>query len=276
MNIIRDNMLIGEKLRVGKPRIQPTRGELFQKITDGFGHTILKPISSNTVVLGGAIAALEALTGVEASFKPNTLNDILNIPCGSAGGANRIALFAIGTGGCGLDFGSIKDESVLQNNVLDLIPMRYTGSVDGIDSSKYFMKKLNSDGTTYSWYCKEFDSTPVITSCWKNAVDSESDGTEITSDVADSGRTDGVESFAQFEIALNIYDGREYFENCIGNLSRARYNCIGFYTGEKVYDSVSDSYEYANVRLYSVVHFNNRSLVDASSSSLLYRVYSIA
>ena len=50
-----------------------TRGELFQKIDDGYGHTFLKPIASNTVVLGGAILALEKLCGTQASFKPTTL-----------------------------------------------------------------------------------------------------------------------------------------------------------------------------------------------------------
>ena len=77
-----------------------TRGELFQKIDDGYGHTFLKPIASNTVVLGGAILALEKLCGTQASFKPTTLNDILSIPVsGTTPGKETICLFGCGTGG---------------------------------------------------------------------------------------------------------------------------------------------------------------------------------
>ena len=150
-----------------------------------------------------------------------------------------------------------------------------TSSVEGPDETKYYMKKLNSDGVTYSWYCKEFASDPVITSCWKNAIDSESDGTEIISDISDSGRNDGVESFAQFELEMNVYDGREYWINGVGSLSASRFNTIGFYTGEKV-NLGEGNYEYANVRLYSVVTFNNRSLVEESKSVLIYRLFAVS
>lgn len=249
--------------------VKVTRGELFQKMTDAYGHEFLKPIASNTVVLGGAILALEKLCDVQSSFKPTTLNEILNVSVsGTTAGKETIALFGCGTGGAQLDFGNIVATDIKQNNVKELIPMRYGASVTGNDASKYFMKVANTDGTTYSWYLKEFDSTPVIKSFWKNAVDTETDGTEITEDISSSTKTEGIESYAQFELSLNTNDVREYF-SAKGNLSMARYNTFGIYTGEKV------NGEYGNVRLYAVVNFNNRDVSLASSASFIYRLYSL-
>lgn len=246
-----------------------TKGELFQKIDDGYGHTFLKPIASNTIVLGGAILALEKLCDIQATFKPTTLNDLLSIPVsGTTAGKEKIALFSCGTGGAQIDFGNVVATDIKQNNVKDLIPIRYGASLTGVDSSKYYLKKQNSDGTTFSWYTKEFDSAPVIKSFWKNAVDTEGEGTEITEDISDSHRTEGIETYAQFELSLNTNDVREYFA-ATGNLKMARYNTFGIYTGEKVGD------EYGNVRLYAVVNFNNRDVSLANSASFIYRLYSL-
>ena len=146
--------------------------------------------------------------------------------------------------------------------------MRYAADLTGTDATKYYMKVANSDGSTFSWYLKEFDSAPVIKSFWKNAVDTEGEGTEITTDISDSGRTEGIETYAQFELSMNTNDVREYFV-AQGNLSKARYNSFGIYTGEKV------GSEYGNVRLYAVVNFNNRSLDLSSSASFVYRLFSL-
>lgn len=271
--LIRDTMGMRDTMR--KPLIpntemcKVTRGELFQKMTDGYGHEFLKPIASNTVVLGGAILALEKLCNTQSTFKPTTLNEILGITVsGTTAGKEGIALFGCGTGGAQLDFGNVVATDIKQNNVKDLIPIRYGSALTGTDATKYFMKKANSDGTTYSWYLKEFDSTPVIKSFWKNAVDSDTDGTEITEDISGSSKLDGIETYAQFELSLNTNDVREYF-SATGNLSMARYNSFGIYTGEKVND------EYGNVRLYAVVNFNNRDVSLASSASFIYRLYSL-
>ena len=272
-NIITDTM--GMRDNMCKPMIpsnstiKVTRGELFQKIDDGYGHTFLKPIASNTVVLGGAILALEKLCDIQASFHPNTLNDILSVPVsGTTAGKEKIALFGCGIGGAQLDFGNVVATDIKQNNVKEIVPMRYAADLTGTDANKYYMKVANTDGSTFSWFTKEFDSAPVIKSFWKNAVDSEGEGTEITTDISDSGRTEGIETYAQFELSMNTNDVREYFV-AQGNLSKARYNTFGIYTGEKV------GSEYGNVRLYAVVNFNNRSLDLSSSASFVYRLYSL-
>lgn len=271
--LIRDCMGLHDSMKTpmnfNNEHCKVTRGELYQKLDDGYGHTFLKPIASNTVVLGGAILALEKLCGNQASFKPTTLNDILSIPVsGTTAGNEKIALFGCGTGGAQLDFGNVVATDIKQNNVKDLIPIRYGAALTGTDYEKYFMKKANSDGSTYSWYLKEFDSDPVIKSYWKNAVDTDADGTEITEDISDSVKTEGIETFAQFELSMNTNDCREYFV-ATGNLKMARYNSFGIYTGEKV------GSEYGNVRLYAVVNFNNRDLSLSSSASFVYRLYSL-
>ena len=73
------------------------------------------------------------------------------------------------------------------------------------------------------------------------------------------------------QMDLNIYDGREYFEKYESALNTARYNEFGIYVGS--YDTVSG--EYANVRLYSTISFNNRDLSMKTKSSYLYRLYSL-
>ena len=179
-----------------------------------------------------------------------------------------IALFGCGTGGSQLDFGNIVAPDVKQNNVKEIVPMRYAADLTGTDANKYYMKAANADGSTFSWYLKEFDSTPVLKSFWKNSVDTESEGTEIIEDISDNNRTEGVETYAQFEISLNANDVREYFLTT-GNLKMARYNSFGIYTGEKVGN------EYGNVRLYAVVNFNNRSLQTPVTSSFIYRIFAL-
>ena len=58
------------------------RGILYRAEKDQYGREIFHKEAENTVVLGGAIAALERLTNQNASFRPNTLNQILNLNTG--------------------------------------------------------------------------------------------------------------------------------------------------------------------------------------------------
>ena len=46
------------------------------------------------------------------------------------------------------------------------------------------MKAANADGSTFSWYLKEFDAPPVIKSFWKNAVDSEGETDDVEGTVS--------------------------------------------------------------------------------------------
>jgi len=275
--IIRDHfVLCGDQLTDVKSRLASAKkqgkmfhGELYEKTHDSYGHPILQYVNSNTVVIGGAILALQKISGITSGFMPPALNEKYGINInGVPTGNNQILLFGCGIGGAGLDFGNVKAPDIKQNDVAGgLIPMRFGADLVGDDAPKYFFKHNNNDGT-FSWYLKEFDEGSQIRTQWKNAIDSEEDGAEITADVSESDSTDGIESFLEVNISLNSNDVREYFE-AQGNLSQARYNAFGFYSGEKVND------EYANVRLFSTVNFNNRDVTVKTTSSFAYRVYSL-
>lgn len=264
--VANDDLIITNKLN---SECASPHGRLFQVLGVQNGRRVVKEIACNTVVVGGAITALENLTGATATWKPSTLNDIYNVSA-TPNGAPKLALFGIGTGGSNLDFGSVISPDIKQRDIIQPIPLRYGESLTGDDAEKYFMKVVNTDGATNSWYLKEFSSIPVIKSCWKNSANTAEDGTEISSDIYDSKNTEGIETFTELQIDMNTLDGREYFEGT-GALTSARYNTFGFYTGSLN----AEGTEYADVRLYSVVTFNNRSLDLQSKSSFLYRIYSL-
>lgn len=275
--IIRDHFVLcgnevierNSRLKSAKAQGKMFHGELYEKTHDGYGNPILKYVESNTVVIGGAILALQKISGISTGFMPPSINEryAININ-GVPTGNNQICLFGCGLGGAGLDFGNVKAPDIKQVDVAGgLIPLRYGADLVGDEAPKYFFKHDNNDGT-FSWLLKEFDEGTQIRTLWKNAIDSEEDGAEITTDVSDSEATDGIESFVEYNISLNSNDVREHFE-AMGNLSQARYNCFGFYSGEKIND------EYANVRLFSTVNFNNRDVSVKTTSSFAYRIYSL-
>lgn len=279
-----------EKLeRVAESGIGPSTAKQFAKLTkgvlyrdDGVDHTgrnIFTKVAENTVTLGGAIAALEKLTGVEAAFKPKTLNEILNInhnvqPYDLT--KTNVALFGVGIGGATLTFDEVFDPSPRQNNVAQMVPMMVSQTeLTGTDAPKYMMRSTltTPGGTTLnSWYLKELESEPIIRSLWKDAPEEDEDGTEITADVADVESENGVESFASFKLIIKPDDIRSYFE-AIGELRMARINTIGLYLGEKVtIDGVTD---YVNVSLFSVLNLNNEPLAERKKISYIYRVYAM-
>lgn len=266
-----DKMVMGDKLchTTISDRCAAPHGRLFEVLNIN-DRRVLHEINHNLVVVGGAVMALEAITGATASWKPSTLNEIHSVEA-TASGAPKLALFGVGTGGANLDFGSVIEPSVKQRDIISPVPLRYGTALSGDESGKYFMKTTNPDmDGTYSWYLKEFSKTPIIKSCWKDAVSPDEDGTEILSDIYNSEKSEGIESFIELEINLNTLDVREYFE-ATGELSTARYNTFGFYTGSKN----AEGTEYADVRLYSVITFNNRDLSLPTQSQFVYRIYGL-
>lgn len=253
------------------------KGVLYENMKDDAGRDILRPVSDNTVVVGGAILALEHLADVSASkFIPGTLNNILEINADvpdTSGKRPTFCLFALGIGGATLDFGSITAKDIKSRNIPDIVPMRTGNALTGDDADKYFMKKINDAGDGYYWYAKEFSTQPIIQTFWKDSVDEDADGTEITGEIYDSDRTEEIETFVELKISLNIHDIREYFES-IGNLDYARYNTLGIYTGNKIVlpDGTTD---YVNVRLFAYTNFNNRDLSQKTEAEYTYRIYSL-
>lgn len=273
--LLKDNMTFASALSGSTAKSKPLfKGVLYERYKDDFGNDVLKKVAENTVVIGGAIEALEHLCNFDATWKPKTLNEIYNINADVPGDNMKsyIALFGAGTGGSGLSFGSIVEKDVKRRDVPDLIPLRVTDALTGEDSDKYYFKKDNQDGT-YSWYLKEFSVDPVIKTCWKDAADDEEDGTEVTSEIYNSERTDGLQTFAEFILDFNTKDVREYYES-IGSLDSARYNSIGLYIGEKKELSNGET-DYVNVRLFSYINIDNKSVKIKTASQYVYRILSL-
>lgn len=280
--MIRDHMIPYDKMKItphmGKQESKLARGVLYREDKDCFGRTIFTKVAENTVTLGGAIAALERLSGVDASFRPNTLNDILNLNTDYEyhRDSTVVALFGCGNEGAGMDFANVYDPDVKQNNVAGLLPMMVSqNELDGTDAEKYMMRTtiLTPDGTSLNcWYLKEFDTEPIIRSLWKDAASDDEDGTEITADISDSESENGVESFVQFKLVLNDDDVRSYYE-AMGMLPMARFNSVGLYLGEKI--TIGDREDYVNVSLFSVVNLNNEALAERKTITYYYRVYAL-
>ena len=250
------------------------KGVLYERYTDDFGNEILNKVGENTVVVGGAIEALEHLCNTEATWKPATLNQIYNVNPDIPGNNmnSYIALFGVGVGGSGLSFGSIVEKDIKRRDVPELIPLRVTDTITGDDADKYYFKKSNGDGT-FNWYLKEFSVEPVIKTCWKDSADDEEDGTEVTSEIYNSERTEDLQTFAEFILDFNTKDVREYYES-IGSLDSARYNSIGLYIGEKV-ELEDGSFDYVNVRLFSYLNIDNKSVKIKTASQYVYRILSL-
>lgn len=299
--IIKDNFGFNDNLSiqaispyeemVAKANHIPTfHGKLFEK--DEYGNLIFK--NSNTVVLGGSITALEKLAGTQAAYRTPTFNSIMNYhPMGHPQTAEEdwadepnsfLSLFGVGTGGAPDTFGMVYSPDFKQTNITDIIPFRVssTNSLDvpgilpGQDNlleRKKYTARMQS-GNNYYWYLKRFEKAVEIRSLWKNAPDLNKDGTEILSDADVTNGPDGtgIESFAECTIRIDPNDIRPYFE-ASGNIDMARFNTIGLFTGRE--HVVTDDYsDFTNIRLFSVVTFDNESVKIAKETTYVYRIYS--
>ena len=262
-----------DKNKVSSKSMPEYVGVLYEINKDDFGNQILTKIGENTVTVGGAIESLEKLCRIEATWKPKTLNELYDINVASVNKNNRkIALFGVGVGGCGLEWGSVVEKDIKSRDIPGLIPLRSAEALTGDDADLYYFKKDNGDGT-YRYYLKEFAVDTIAKSCWKDSLDEDEVGTEILSEIADSERTEGIQTFAEFVLDLNIKDVREYYES-IGSLDQARYNSIGLFIGEKV-ELPDGSFEYADVRLFSYLNIDNKSVRIKTAAQYLYRILAI-
>lgn len=212
----------------------------------------------------------------------------------------HISLFGVGTGGCALDISAVykpdfkqntlnTDDSVEEGQTGNWIPLRVSpqksldspgvlpGTDNAVERAKYhFRLPLSTEtGTMYGWYLKEFESEPTIKSLWKNAPDLSKDGTEITSDSDLATGPDGVgiESFGEVVIHISADDVRDYFVST-GSTEVPRFNSLGLFSGVKR-EAVDGEYaEYYNVRLVSVVNFENVAKRLKTDSTYVYRIYS--
>lgn len=299
MNLIKDTLPLTQAISdqaaiaARKHGLPVFKGKLFKhdgpmdQNLDKYGRPIFDFVNENTVVIGGAVLALEKLFGTTSSFMPRTLNEEfdLNTNVQYTNDETRIALFGVGIGGCGLEWGTAYDPDFKQHTLGDLnssmIPFRVSpnetvgADSSGVTPSNYFFRKQLQVGTGdqyYAWYLKEFSNNPVpIKSLWQDTIDPNDDGAEILGNTIDSSRTDLIECFGECVLSLSEEDLREYY-TAAGNLKNARYNQIGLFTGVK--KKITDYYyDYVGVRLFSVVNFDNVSVKEPSSTTYVYRIY---
>ena len=280
------------------------KGVLFKK--DDFGREI--KIAENTVVIGGAIAALEKLFLGEVSIPGSddnwykggiTLNQMLNInasthtntdPTSTETERVLVGYFGVGLTGAGKTFGEVNTPN-FKNNALDddatpqrsphvvltgssseragMLPIKFSTDTT---STEYFMQReetVTTTGNQYqAYYLKKIDSVSLIV----DDEDSTSHDAIYGENSAEAIRNSSglIEAYAECHLKLTTNDVRDYFA-ARSELSEARYNTIGLFIGPQ--RDETDDTELTDVRLFSYVNFNNVSVVDAEETEYIYRVY---
>lgn len=263
-----------------KGKLYKHEGPLNQNVDD-WGNPIFEHVNDNTVVLGGAVLALRRLFGSSTGYMPETLNMQYNVnqDVYVDESATTIALFGVGTGGASAEkFGDVVDPDFKQKSIVDWIPFRVSDSpvLNAADASKYYFRRQFSSAPSvqYGWYLKEIDNVGdvEIQSRWKDTVDATGTGALITSDVSGSDSGNLIETYGECILKITEDDIKPYFEFS-GDLTMARYNSIGLFTGYKQQIS-ADYTDYVGVNLFSVVNLDNVSVKIPTECTYLYRIYS--
>ena len=229
----------------------------------------------NQIVLGGALFILEKVFNVEAPIDVAYLNDIMGI------GVNDpieeiypketgVCLFGVGTGGCGDASRSVVDVKYYEREIFDMIPFRITDDeMTGLDAEKYWFKRYEADGKV-SYFLKSFEYEPEIKVLWKDGEEGE-DGSEVSSGVHNTERTEPIETFVEMILKINKKDCREFFE-INGEVEAARINSIGLFSGYKSQNEKGEP-EYKQVKLFSKLNIPNEMLVLSKDITIVYRIY---
>lgn len=261
------------------------RGEV--EIRDQLGRVLVR--KRNVILAAGSGFTLRKLFNiVEDSSNRITLNNILGINAGLGPEApsdgplkeKYVCLFGVGTGGSGLTFGDVKPASNRENNLFNIIPMRYVSEDDdltGTELDTYFMRK--QIGSNIAYYCKAFESTPTI-------VQRNADGTNFIPSSTDndsptlSGETyvtkPAVESYVEINMQISENDVREYFNASDEGLGLARVNELALYFGVRSDTATSSNghMDYYQVEAFSKLTFNSEPFDDLTKIlDIIYRIY---
>lgn len=272
--ILRDNINSNDKIE--PMRIKSKQGNLKTKIIglDSLTKEVLFE-TENQIVLGGALFILEKVFNVNSPITVDYLNNIMGIaaenPIEEKYPKNTaVCLFGVGIGGCGDSSLSVVDVNFYEREIFDMVPFRVTDDeLNEEDKEKYWFKRKESDGRT-SYFLKKFEQDPTIKVLWKDG-DEDEDGSEVSSGVHDTARTEPIETFAEMILKITKRDVREYFE-INGDIETARINSIGLFTGIK--QTLSDGTEdYKQVKLFSKLNIPNEMLVNNKDMTIIYRIY---
>ena len=231
--------------------------------------------TENQIVLGGALFILEKCFNVEAPINVDYLNNIMGIntyePIDEIYPKDtHVCLFGVGIGGCGDAYTSVVDVKYYEREIFDMIPFRITDEeFTGADIDKYWLKRHEEDGKI-SYFLKSFESPAEIKVLWRDGEEGE-DGSEVSTGVHNTERTEPIETFVEMILKVNKKDCREYFE-MNGNIEAARINSIGLFTGILSTNEYGEK-DYKQVKLFSKLNIPNEMLVLSKDITIVYRIY---
>lgn len=231
--------------------------------------------TENQIVLGGALFILEKCFNVEAPINVDYLNNIMGInnmdPIDEIYPKDtHVCLFGVGIGGCGDAYTSVVDVKYYEREIFDMIPFRITDEeFTGADVDKYWFKRHEDDGKV-SYFLKSFESPAEIKVLWRDGEEGE-DGSEVSTGVHDTERTEPIETFVEMILKVNKKDCREYFE-MNGNIEAARINSIGLFTGIMSTNEYGEK-DYKQVKLFSKLNIPNEMLVLSKDITIVYRIF---
>lgn len=250
---------------------------------DQFGTPIFTR-RSNQVVLGGSIYTLEKLFNVRASLNVDTLNNIMDINTENPAFTTTdvipkehcICLWGVGIGGSADTIGNVHPVNFYEReigsngNSAEMIPFRVVDKeLSAADKEQYWFAKELGDGYT-GYYLKSFAAEPVIKALFDDALDADEDGTEVTSDVHNTDRTEAIEVFAELMLYFSRKDGREYFD-LLNEIEKARINTIALCAGIRA-EVTPGKYDYKNVIMFSKLNFGNEML-EEKEITFRYRLF---
>lgn len=272
-----DKMVNAPAKKVEPLRMENSQGKVLKTKIVGLdtitGEKLFE--EENQIVLGGALFILEKVFNVEAPINVEYLNDIMGVCVNSPvteiyPKETGVCLFGVGVGGCGDSSRSVHDVKYYEREIFDMIPFRITDEeMQGSELNKYWFKRYESDGKI-SYFLKSFEHKPEIKVLWKDGEEGE-DGSEVSSGVHDTQRTEPIETFVEMVLKINKKDCREYFE-INGEIEAARINSIGLFTGVLSTNEKGEP-EYKQVKLFSKLNIPNEMLVLSKDITIVYRIY---
>ena len=254
---------------------------------------------SNIVPIGGVQYVMEKLFNVagqvntgyitdpDADFSfGSTTNTALNTAAAIAPYSiqHHVCLFGVGTGGAPENSTTASDALYNERTLVQPIPFRVVVENDAnfpnlttTEDAMYWGKRTmdvlgDVAGPVVAYYLKKFDTDPEIIHLWRDNVDPDEDGTNVTdggaNSVFSSTRTESIESFTEINLTIGKKDLKQYF-SAIGMPESARINELALYCAE-LDRSTGD---YTNIKLFSKLNFQTEPLSTTKDMEIIYRVY---
>ncbi len=233
--------------------------------------------TTNEVVIGGSLFALEKMFGVKSNLHISTINTVMGINPDNSDVSNRyltdnyICLFGVGTEGCGDAINTVKPVKFTDRDMGGMVPFRYTPeNLSATDSVKYWFKTTDELGNV-SYYLKSFENPCEIKALWDDANEDGEDGSPVTDDVHTTSRTENIFVFAEIILKIDKKDIKEWFE-ANGEVELARVNSVGLFSG--IMTTLEDgSQDYKDVKMMTKFNFNNEMLDMNKDLEFIYRIY---